>query len=111
MDQDGVAAFMAKLPLFQSSDKTFILLQNSWVPLLNPVLSNELVNSSVLTDVLLTSGPNMINHLLGRILQGWMICRQRAAANIYDLQDTNSMPNLTLILHSDANVVVDIVVF
>ena len=102
---------MARLPIFQSSDKTFILLQNSWVPLLNPILSNELVNSSVLTDISLASGYNTINHLLGRVLQGWMICRQRGSASFYDLQDQNPMPNLTLILHTTADVSVDIVVF
>ena len=49
--------------------------------------------------------------MLQRPLQGWYIVRQRALASIYDTQDSNQNPSLTLNLTSNAVVSVDIAVF
>lgn len=99
------------LPIFHSEDRNFQMMQTQWASQLNPVIAKPQVQSSILKNVTLTSGTNTINHLLGRPLQGWKIVRQRGPASIYDLQDTNQMPNLTLVLNSSAGVVVDIEVF
>lgn len=99
------------LPTFKSSDKDFMLMQSSWSSQLNPMLVNPSLLSSILSKVSLTTGSNVINHLLGRKLQGYRIIRQRSAASIYDNQDSNQSPNLTLVLISSANVSVDIEVF
>lgn len=99
------------LPIFQSPVKELILLQNSWASQLNPVLANPTTSNLILKSVSLVTGTNTVNHLLGRKLQGWKLTRQRAAASIYDNQDANQSPNLTLILVSDADVVVDIEVY
>ena len=99
------------LPIQLSGNKDLIMMQNRWASILNPVLSNPSIDSSILKNVSLNTGANNINHLLGRKLQGWKIVRQRAAANIYDMQDDNQMPDLTLILVSSAPVVVDLEVF
>lgn len=99
------------LPQFQSDDKDFQLMQNAWAARINPLLKNPANNSLILKEVILTTGSNIVNHLLGRKLQGWAIIRKRAAAEIYDTQDANSMPELTLTLTSSANVTVDLMVF
>lgn len=82
-----------------------------WASQLDPILASPQNNSSILKSVPLISGSNVVNHLLGKNLQGWKLVRQRAAATIYDAQDSNQTPALTLVLVSSAPVVVDIEVF
>lgn len=84
---------------------------NLWAAQINPFLSNPALNCVLLKNVSLTTGANIINHRLGRALQGWYPVRIRAAATFFDTQDTNQTPTLTLNLNSSAAVVVDLVVF
>lgn len=100
-----------KLPIFQSDNQQMSLMQTSWAQAINPLLDNPLVNGIILKNVPLINGNTQVNHKLGRKLQGWCLIRKRAAAEIYDKQDNNSMPELTLSLTSNANVLVDIYVF
>ena len=102
---------MASLPQFPSDDRTLQMLQTRWKSILEPLLANPANNSSILKSVVLASGANTINHLLGRKLQGWKVVRQRSAATVYDTQDSNQTPELTLKLVASANVTVDIEVF
>ena len=90
---------------------TLSLMQTKWAGILNPLLGNPSLQSSILTGIALVSGSNVINHQLGRKLVGWRIIRIRASATIYDLQDTNTMPELTLLLHASADVTIDLEVF
>lgn len=100
------------LPIFHAFDeKNFGLLQTNWASQINPLLGNPVANGIILKNVALINGTTVVNHLLGRRLQGWVVTRQRAAASIYDLQDQNQMQNLTLVLSSSASVVVDIYVY
>lgn len=100
-----------KLPIFQSDSQEMGLMQTQWASAINPLLSNPLVSGLVLKNVPLATGSTQVNHRLGRKLQGWCLIRKRASADIYDAQDSNSMPELTLSLVSDANVLVDLYVF
>lgn len=111
----GMVAAMApleagkmNLPILHTTNKDFMLMQNRWKAILDPVIANPSNQSAILKEVSLKSGSNTINHLLGHTLRGWKIIRQRAAAAIYDTQDTNQRPELTLLLTSDNPVVVDI---
>lgn len=99
------------LPILASDDKDFLLMQTTWSSAINPILANPLSNSIVLKNIPLVIGINVINHKLGRKLQGWILTRQRGAAIIYDTQDANNMQNLTLQLNSNVAVIVDLVVF
>lgn len=88
------------------------MMQNTWAAALNPLLNNPLSKAIILKDVVLTTGSNTINHRLGRKLQGWYIVRMRDTfSQVYDTQDSNQTPQLTLTLNSSANVTADIVVF
>lgn len=87
------------------------LAQTTWASQLDPLIKNPLNSASRLQNVSLAAGSNTINHLLGRPLQGWYTTRVRASATIYDTQDSNIMPNLTLVLVASAPVVIDLVVF
>ncbi len=72
----------------------------------------EILQGRLVKDVELASATTTkISHKLGRAPLGWIIVRQRASAIIWDTQDTNSNPNLTLNLNCSANVIVDLWVF
>lgn len=98
---------MASLP----QELEWHMADNRWASILNPIVANPANNSILLKNIQLAVGTNVINHKLGRNLQGWSIVRKRASADLYDTQDTNQMPNLTLTLVSDAIVTVDLMVF
>lgn len=99
------------LPKFQSDDQSVNMLQTSWSSAINPLLANPLSSMVILKDVVLATGSNTINHRLNRVLQGWMVIRQNAVANLYDDQDQNPLQNKTLILVTDADVTVNLIVF
>lgn len=100
----------SKLPIFQSDSQEMTLMQTKWAQQIEGVLRDS--NSPVvLESVSLLTGDNVINHRLGRKLSGWRLIRIRAAATVYDKQDTNQMPALTLVLNTSAPVIVDIEVF
>jgi hypothetical protein len=87
------------------------MMQTQWAQELNPIIANPMTNPLILKNISLVAGTNVINHRLGRNLQGWNSTRVRAAATIHDEQDTNQTPQLTLILVASAPVVVDLAVF
>lgn len=97
--------------IFKDDNKNFMLFQSNVANQLNPILRNPLTNTSILKEISLTTGSNTINHLLGKKLQGWYIVRQRSAASIFDTQDSNPQPQLTLTLTTSADVVCDVAVF
>ncbi len=99
------------LPIFITADRNFVQMQNSWSAQLQPVLNNVLTAGQLLQNVVLVPGDNAVNHGLGRRLVGWSITRKRNAAIIFDKQDGNAFPILTLALNSDLDAVVDIYVF
>ena len=86
-------------------------MQTTWASQLDPIIANPIVNGNMLKNISLVAGSNTISHLLGRRLAGWIPTRVRAAATIYDTQDSNQTPQLTLTLISSAAVVVDLMVF
>lgn len=85
--------------------------RDRWASQLDPLLAKPTSSSIILKNVSLAAGTTVVNHLLGRVLQGWKLVRVRSAATIYDEQDSNQTPNLTLVLNSSAAVIVDIEVF
>lgn len=87
-------------------------MQTTWATALDPVISNPIVNGLLLQEQSLTTGANIINHKLGRKLVGWYVTRMRGvAASIYDTQDNNQTPQLTLNLNASTPVVCDLWVF
>jgi len=106
---------MARLFKVQTTDRIVNQLQDNIANLLEPtattVQDSPLLAGKILEKVDLTSGPNTIRHTLGRVLKGWFIVRQRASATVYDTQDSNDTPQVTLLLTASANVTVDLYVF
>ncbi len=96
------------LPQFQNDDKDFQMMQSTWGQQLNPVLSNPSLKNLILKDVALIAGANVINHLLGRTMQGWRICDNNAAVTPYRTAPFNA---ITLTLTASAPCVVTLEVF
>lgn len=100
------------LPIYQSQVKELMLLQTVWASQINPILQLPLSHSLLLQNISLVSGNNTINHKLGRNLTGWLVSRmQDGFIQLYDLQNTNQMKDLTLILNSSDVGIVDLIVF
>lgn len=82
-----------------------------WKSILDPLLGAPLSSGNIIKNQQLKTGINVIDHLLGRKLQGWTLVRKRGPADIYDTQDSNQTPQLTLLLTSSTDVSVDLLVF
>lgn len=88
------------------------LASNRWSSMIDPVIANPIVNGLILKSIPLKAGSNVINHKLGRKLQGWYTVRIRNnAVTLYDTQDSNQTPNLTLNLNASVDCVIDLAVF
>lgn len=59
------------------------LMQTKWAAEINPVLSNQLNNVNILVGIDLITGVNVINHLLGRQMQGWFLTDLTAAITYF----------------------------
>lgn len=86
-------------------------MQTQWSSQMNPIIQLPINQGILLKSIFLVSGSNTIPHKLQRNLQGWFLTRIRGSSTIYDHQDNNLYPSLTLILMSSADVVIDLFVF
>lgn len=97
-----------KLPYFQTTDRILSQIQTQWAALINPLLSNPVSQGNLLTNIPLINGTTVINHLLDRQQQGWIITDISAAATIYRSSPLNTK---TLTLTSNAAVTISLLVF
>lgn len=95
---------MALLPLKLPID----LMQTKWKSILDPVISAPTATMSILQDIPLAVGVNVINHRLGQRMQGWILTDIQAPATIYRSAAFN---DLTLTLHSSAVTTISLGVF
>jgi hypothetical protein len=91
-----------------SSHLSWPLANPTWAATLNPIVSNPLNNASVLYDVVLSEGANVINHKLGRMMLGWFLVDLQANQTVYRSAPLNE---LTLTLTASGAVTVSIGVF
>lgn len=93
-----------QLPLIDDAK----LAQTKWKSILDPLLAKPLNSGNLLTNINLVTGVNVINHRLGRLMQGWIVTDQNSNATFYR---SSSLNDLTLTLTSSANSTVSILVF
>lgn len=96
------------LPIFKDDNTSFMLMQDKWASELNPVIANPLNGALVLSGIVLKVGTNVINHKLGRKMQGWFIVDIDAPAVIYRSAALNG---LTVTLNSSAIATIALGVF
>ncbi len=85
-------------------------MQTLWKSQLDPILASPTNTISILENVSLINGTNVLNHLLGRVQQGWFITDIQGAATIYR-PSTAPFNSKTLTLMSSAAVICSIGVF
>lgn len=102
---------MVRLRKVQTTDREVNQLQSNVAEILDPLSSNPVTQGQILSSVALAAGANSINHKLNRTLIGWFLVRKRSVAVIYDQQDTNTQPAVTLALQASVADTVDIYVF
>jgi len=93
-----------QLPLKLTAD----LMQTRWKSLIDPLLENALNSVSIIDNVVLAIGDNVINHKLGRKQQGWLVLDVNASTTIYRSADFNDK---TLTLNSSAAATIKLGVF
>lgn len=79
-----------------------------WAQALNPIISNLILSGIPITNVILNNGETIINHGLGRLMQGFSVTDINGAATVYRSAPFNSK---TLTLTSSALVTVNLWVF
>lgn len=84
------------------------LAQDRWASQLNSVIQFAPTQGILLKNIPLVPGSNVINHLLSRQQQGWVITDQDTAAIIYRSAPLNAS---TLTLTSDIPVTIALWVF
>jgi hypothetical protein len=100
---------MALLKVFQTPDQTSMLMQKQWSSQLNPVLSNRLIQGSILPNIsLVANTPLTFNHYLGTQMTGWIVTDNTAFCEIQRTQPLNSK---TLTLEANANTTISLWVF
>lgn len=85
--------------------------QTQWASLLNPILSNPLLQGRLLTDVSLINGTTQVNHGLQRNWQGWFVTNIDGVASLHVVPNSNQTPKLTIPITSSAAVTVSLWVF
>lgn len=64
-------------------------MQTQWATQLDPVISNQIVNGLLIKNVKLINGITVVNHLLGRQMQGWYIVDINANVGVHRSQPMN----------------------
>jgi hypothetical protein len=83
--------------------------QTQWASQLNPIVNNPILQGRALSSIILIANtPLVVNHGLGRNMQGWFVTDQQSSASIFRTQPFNS---LTLTLESPANVTINVWVY
>ena len=99
------------LQIITSTDRIINQIQQNIKTTISFLLNDVFNYANNIQNIQLQPGLNSINHKLNRKLTGYIITRQKQPANIYDKQDTNPSPELTLHLQSDSATTIDIRVF
>lgn len=92
-----------------SSKLPWELAQTKWSSTINPFLALPILNGNQITSIdLVATTPKPINHLLGRMPQGWILTDNTANAVIWRAQDFNQF---SIVLESSANTTISFWVF
>lgn len=88
------------------SDYDLSRVQDSVSQTLNDITLKPLLDGFLLTNISLIAGvDNKINHKLGRTLQMWLVVRQDANANVWEVASVTSS---VLALRCSANVTISL---
>lgn len=101
---------MALLPLFKlNDDLQGTLWQTKWKSILDPVISNPLINGILLQNIKLSAGVNAIPHKLGRQQQGYIIVYHNSALG--ELTASQPLNSTNLYLQGSSTSLISLWVF
>lgn len=100
-----------QLPLVKANDPVLSQLETQWKAILDPLIANPANATSLLANIILVNGKNVINHKLGKKLQGWIVVGNNASTTFYDSQSSNQQQQLTLILNASGACTINLLVF
>lgn len=85
------------------------LANTKWSSILNPILALPILNGNQVDDVKLVANvPQAINHLLGRLPQGWFITDNNANTTVWRTAD---FTQFTITLEATANTTISFWIF
>jgi len=85
------------------------LAQTKWAATINPILALPILNGNMIDSIFLTaSTPKAINHLLGRMPQGWFLTDNSKNAVIWRSAEFNQF---TITLEASADTTISFWVF
>ena len=95
------------------TDKNINDVQNNIAQCLNQITNKDQLDSVIIKNIVLFPGVvNNVSHNLSRTLQGWYVVRTHGSYNqVWDNQDANPSPNLTVWLLTPIQVTVDLLCF
>lgn len=92
-----------------STKLSWDLANTKWASILNPIIALAILNGNQINDINLTSHiPQSINHLLGRMQQGWLITDINSNAVIWRTQPFNQY---SIVLEASADTTISLWVF
>jgi hypothetical protein len=101
-----------KFKKIEIEDQVLSRLQDNVEQAIGLLPSTEILQGRLVKSVALLSASTVkVPHKLGRPVIGWIIVRKRGNATVWDAQDSNPSPSLTLDLNCSSNVTVDLWVF
>ena len=101
-----------KFKKIEIEDEVLSRMQDNVEQAISQLPTTDVIQGRLVKNVALLSASTVkVSHKLGRPVIGWIVVRQRASAIIWDSQDSNANPSLTLDLNCSANVIVDLWVF
>lgn len=86
-------------------------LQDATEAVLKQIRNRQIIDGRLIEGVTIETVETVVDHKLGRALRGWIVVRQGADARIWDQQDDNARPELSLVLVASASVKVSLWVF
>ena len=90
-------------------DEEFSKLQERLQEFFQPIIACALLDGTLLTNVVLSTTATKVEHKLRRPVQGWIVVRKNAAADIFE--PNRDLPTTFLTLQASAAVTVDLWVF
>lgn len=85
------------------------LAQTKWSSIINPILALPILNGNQIDSIkLIANTPTPVNHLLGRMPQGWFLTDNTENAVIWRTQPFNQF---SVILEASANTTISFWVF
>lgn len=95
----------------RSQDSLIRSLQDAVGFVLQDIVSKDILDGQILSDVELTTAPKYIDHGLGREIRGYIVVMKDADESVWDNQKINQTPQSNVLLIASGAVTVTLWVF